>query len=137
LAASINRSWRAFIYEHFFQAPFVKQFMDQEGIEEATPEAARRRCPFLLNLLASVDALETERQSVTIKTAIVLPQLIRPYAREDAAVTLTRLRALKAAWPNQEQLLAADDLSILRELFGQDFLSDAYPIKQALFIEEL
>ena len=38
------------IYAEFFSAPFVKRFCEQEGIEEATLEAAKHRCPFLLNV---------------------------------------------------------------------------------------
>jgi hypothetical protein len=34
---------RSEIHEQFFQAPFVKQYCDHEGIEETTLEASRRR----------------------------------------------------------------------------------------------
>jgi hypothetical protein len=39
------------------QAPFVRQYLDQEGIEEATPEGARHRCPFLSGRIASDDGI--------------------------------------------------------------------------------
>jgi hypothetical protein len=103
---------RNFIYEHFFQAPFVKRFMDQEGIDEATLGASRRRCPFLLNLLASIGIIEAERQGISVKSLVLLPALVRPYTREDEEASMKRFRALRTAWPNRPETLSPDDLSI-------------------------
>jgi hypothetical protein len=128
---------RDFIYANFFQAPFVKQFMDQEGIEEATIEASKRRCPFLLNLLNAVAILELERKSVKVNSLLLVPPLVRPYAREEEEASVQRLKRLEAAWPDREELLPPDDLSVLRELFGPDFLTERYPLKTAIFMEEL
>lgn len=128
---------RSFIYEGFFQAPFVKQFMDQEGIEEATPEASRRRCPFLLNLLAALGVVETERQNIRVTGLVLTADLVRPYAREAQETSAHRLRAVRDAWPDKADALPPDDLSIVRELFGADFLTPRYLFKQAQFIEEL
>ena len=128
---------RHFIYEHFFQAPFVRQFLEREGIEEATQEAARHRCPFLLNLPSALGVVETGRQSITIKTLILVPDLLRPYQREPEEASLERLRAVHAAWPTNSDALSAEDLSIVRELFGAEFLTARYPFQSAQFIEEM
>lgn len=128
---------RAFIYENFFQAPFVKQFMDQEGIEEATPEASRRRCPFLLNMLSALGIVETERQNIQVTGLVLTPDLVRPYAREAQEASARRLRAVRDAWPTKAETLSSEDLSIVRELFGPDFLTVQYPFHQAQFVEDL
>jgi hypothetical protein len=52
-AAAVEKSQ---IYKEYFQTPLVRQYCDREGIEEATDEASKHRCPFLLNVL---DALGT------------------------------------------------------------------------------
>jgi hypothetical protein len=127
---------RSYIYENFFQAPFVRQFLDQVGIDEATPEAAKRRCPFLLNLLNAIGVIEIERQGVKVNSILLLPPLVKPYSREEEEVSAGRLRRLASAWPDKEGQLDPPDLSILRELFGPDFLTSRYPLKTALFIEE-
>lgn len=127
---------RNFIYEGFFQAPFVKQFMDQEGIEEATPEASRRRCPFLLNLLSALGVVETERQNIRVTGLVLTPDLVRPYAREAQETSTRRLRALRDAWPDKADALSPEDLSIVRELFGADLLTSRYLFQQAQFAEE-
>lgn len=128
---------RGFIYENFFQAPFVQHFLDQEGVEGATAEGARHRCPFLLNLLNAIGVVESNRQSVVVNSLLLIPPLVRPHAREEEEASVRRLKALRDAWPNGADRLAPADLSILRELFGPDFLTDRYPFKAATFIEEL
>lgn len=128
---------RSVIYEGFFQAPFVKHFMDQEGIEEATPEASRRRCPFLLNLLAALGVVETERQNIRVRDLVLTADLVRPYAREAQEISARRLRATRDAWPDKAEALSSEDLSIVRELFGADFLTPRYLFQQAQFVEDV
>jgi superfamily II DNA or RNA helicase len=126
---------RSEIYEQFFQAPFVKQYCDQEGIEETTLEAARRRCPFLLNILEACDIVESERSGIGVKTLALSPFLVKPYQREETEKSVARLKALQTAWPDQPQSLDAEDLSILRELFGPRFLTGDYHLSTLAIIE--
>lgn len=124
------------IYEQFFQAPFVKQFCDQEGIDIATLDASRRRCPFLLNILAACDVIDTERSKVTVKKLLLLPSLMKPYQREAAETTAARLRAVAAALPASPEQLEDEDLSIVRELFGGTFLTSDYYLTEFEIVEE-
>jgi hypothetical protein len=117
---------RGTIYEQFFQAPFVKQFCDQEGIDEATPKAARRRCPFLLNILAACDVIDAGRGRVRVRKLMLLPPLVKPYRREEAETTAARWRAVGDALPASPERLSDEDLSIVRELFGGAFLTSDY-----------
>lgn len=129
---------RAFIYEHFFQSPLVKQFMDQEGIDEATEEASKRRCPFLLNILSALDIIDAERNQITIKQLVLIPELVRPFRREGREESIQRLRAVEAAWPKDVEKLGPEHSSIMRELYGPTMLTDAFPYnKSTIFIEEL
>ncbi len=124
---------KARIYAEFFDTPFVKRFCEQEGIEQATLEASRRRCPFLLNVLEACGALTISTSSVTIHRLILIPELVRPYPREDPSETLTRFEAVRTRWPHDEAGLDGADLSILRELFGASFLTSAYIWPEAIF----
>ena len=126
---------RSEIYEQFFQAPFVMQYCDQEGIEETTLEAARRRCPFLLNVLEACDIIDTEKSDVIVKTLALLPFLVKPYQREETEKSVARLTALQNVWPDKPQSLAGEDLSILRELFGPKFLTTEYHLSTLIVIE--
>lgn len=127
---------RSVIYEQFFQAPFVKQFCDQEGIEEATLEASRRRCPFLLNVLDACGVIDAGRQSVRVTRLLLSPALVRPHSREDPALSRGRLAALAKAWPVSPERLTTEDLSILRELFGASFLTHDYHLDNLELFEE-
>lgn len=117
------------IYQQFFHAPFVRQFCDQEGIESATEEAARHRCPFLLNILDACGIIDTDRHTITVNKLVLLPSLVAPYAGEDKNTSLARLHAVHSAWPNSPELMDNEDLSIVRELFGADFLTDRYYLR--------
>ena len=117
------------IYEQFFQAPFVRRFCEQEGIEEATIEAAKRRCPFLLNILSSLGLIRSERSDVEILKLMLIPEIVRADVREPRTVTDTRIRAVRSAWPQGENQLQGVDLSILRELFGASFLTSSYHLR--------
>jgi superfamily II DNA or RNA helicase len=117
------------IYERFFQAPFVRRFCEQEGIEEATVEASKRRCPFLLNILAACGVVELERSSVQINSLLLLPSLVRSGGREESSKLSARLAAVRKAWPDDASVVGSQDLSILRELFGAAFLTKDYHVK--------
>lgn len=128
---------RAEIYEQFFQAPFVRRFCDQEGIEEATIEASRRRCPFLLNILDACGVLEAQRTQVELRKLALASWLVAPHAGESRDASLARLAAVSEAWPSNNAMLEDEDLSILRELFGATFLTPDYHLGQLELVEEV
>jgi len=123
------------IYTEFFAAPFVKRFCEQEGIEEATEEAAKHRCPFLLNVLAACGVITSERSTITVQRLMLMPSLLMPYAREDKALTKARFEAVRHAWPHNVAAMTPEDLSIVRELFGAEFLTPVYHITDLAFSE--
>ena len=124
------------IHEHFFQAPFVKQYCDQEGIAETTFEASRRRCPFLLNILNACDIIDDfEKTNITVRSLVLSDFLVKPYHGEEAGKAASRLKALQAVWPNNSDTLDSEDLSILRELFGPKFLTRDYHLSTLVLIE--
>ena len=124
------------IYEQFFQAPFVKQYCDQEGIEETTVTAAEHRCPFLLNILDACNIIDADRREVVVKTLALSPFLVKPYQGEENEKAVARLNALRAAWPDKPDTLSPEDVSILRELFGAQFLTSSYYLSSLEVIEE-
>ena len=120
------------IYEQFFQSPSVKQYCDQEGIEETTVTAAEHRCPFLLNILDACGVIQAERADVVVKKLVLFPALVKPYQSEEPEKAAARLEVLRRAWPSQSELLTSEDLSILRELFGPAFLTASYHLSTAV-----
>ena len=55
------------IYKEFFGYPEVLEFCDLVGIDPASEEGAKHRCPFLLNILESIGFIEQGRFDVTLK----------------------------------------------------------------------
>lgn len=126
---------KADIYEQFFEAPFVKRFCDQEGIEGASLEGAKRRCPFLLNILEACGILEADSKKVVIKKLALAPFLVAPYTREDTEKSKERLMSVYAALISPPSRLNSEDISIVKELFGASFLTDEYYLKDVFLIE--
>jgi superfamily II DNA or RNA helicase len=127
---------RSEIYEQFFEAPFVREYCDQEGIEEASIEAARRRCPFLLNILDACDIVDAGRDEITVRKLVLMPSLVRPHRREDHERSVARAEAVAAAWPNSPEDLSDEDLSIVRELFGPAILTPEYHLDELSMITD-
>jgi hypothetical protein len=124
------------IYEQFFQAPFVRQFCDQEGIDEATEEAARHRLPFLLNVLDACGIITTSRNEIHLLILALSPYLARSHHKEAIEISAARLNAVAYAWPDDLTKIEEVDLSIVRELFGLTFLTKQYFLKELILVKE-
>ena len=79
----------------------------------------------------------SNRRTVIIKSLVLVPPLVRSYTREEEEASRHRLNALKAAWPDKAGQLTSTNLSIFRELFGTDFLTERYKLRNATFVEEI
>lgn len=126
---------RNVVYESFFDSPAVKRYCDQEGIAEATIEASRRRCPFLINILEACDIVESRRTVLRLKKLVLTPYLLRAHDREIGEESRSRLKSIARAWPNRPNEVSDKDLSIARELFGPTFLTDGYFLPDLLLID--
>ena len=58
---------KAHVYKEFFKYPEVLDFCDLVGIDPASEEGAKHRCPFILNILESTGYIEQGRSSVELK----------------------------------------------------------------------
>lgn len=119
------------IYENFFQSKAVVAFCNEMGIEPATHESAKHRCPFLLNILESCGVLNQTATSITIEKLVLGPALLGAEIEvpADAPHLLTQI---VSGWPSSDGSLADTELSALRSLFGESFFTDNYYLKQFL-----
>lgn len=123
------------IYQSFFKTPFVREFCDREGIAEATDEAAKHRCPFLLNVLEACGLVSQSRDEITIHKFLIAAPVLRSHGREAMEAAEMRARVVRDAWPTDENALPGEDLSMLRELFGPAFLTDRYHLAEAEYVQ--
>lgn len=127
---------RNVIYEQFFQAPFVKQFCDQEGIEKTTIEASRRRCPFLLNVLDACDIVKASQSRIVVNKLVLAAWSVRPHAKEEEDKSHARLRAIEKSYQDSSSALSSEDLSIVREIYGAKFLTEDYHLEDFIILRD-
>ncbi len=125
---------KARIYETFFDSAPVRAFCDRMGVEPATHEGAKHRCPFLINLLDAC-AIVTQNQSyVTVEKLALSPDMLVREGGDYYPVAEQRFAAITSAWPITRGNLTVGDLAELRELFGDDFLTERYYLKEVVKI---
>jgi superfamily II DNA or RNA helicase len=116
---------KASIYGGFFNAPFIASYCDQNGIDAATDTGAEHRCPFLLNILEALGIIKQGRSDIEILTFIYSKPTLQLKAKEPEKDILDRISKLNIN-PNE---LSNEDVSLLKEAFGKDFLTTHYFIK--------
>lgn len=127
---------RSEIYEQFFESPSVARYCEEVGIERATLDASRRRCPFLLNILDACDVIDARVNEIEVKKLVLSPYLVSPHAYEEKELSQARLRKLVSGWPGLSDDLDDEDITILRELFGVEFLTEDYYLRDLIVLEE-
>jgi hypothetical protein len=85
------------IYEDFFEAPFVKQYLDRHGLDFPTKDVRCRRIPFLFNILESLGIINQTSNEIEILSFVI-----------------------------EKEVLRLNDISQLKELYGSDFLTENY-----------
>ena len=124
---------KADIYKGFFNSHEVARYCNQNGIEVATEEGAKHRCPFLLNVLEAIGILENRRNEVELKIFLVSPKLLTSQHKEPDTLLKMRFEAIKKYYLENIIDLPKNELSILKELFGKDFLTSNYFLNKVEF----
>ncbi len=125
---------KANIYSDFFRSPFVKQYCEQLGIETASAEGAKRRCPFLLNMLESIDVISINSSNITIKSFIISDKIISLDSKTNDKDIKEKRDAIISFSSNKEYKLSDAQTTSLRESFGKDFLTKNYHLKNYTII---
>jgi superfamily II DNA or RNA helicase len=123
------------IYAGFFSAPFVKLYCDQNGIDGATEEGARHRCPFLLNVLEAIGVLDQTRSEVSVNKFLVCKQTMQMSEKESRGSILCRINSLSEYLAGKLKVLPPDDELQLKEAFGKDFLTKDYYLNEYEIID--
>jgi len=124
-----NSISKSSIYSGFFNAPFVKMYCDQNGIEEATEEGARHRCPFLLNVLESIGILTQTRSEITLRKFLICKETLQLNSTENESIVSERLQKLIEFTQGKNIKLEPDEESLLKESFGSTFLTNKFYLK--------
>jgi len=114
------------IYEGFFKSPEVSKYCDQNGIEQATEEGAKHRCPFILNILEAMGVLKNERDRIELQVFLVSPRLLLSRDKEPEEIIRERFTAVKEYSLGNKISIKKQDVSALKEMFGKEFLTRQY-----------
>jgi len=123
---NVKRFTRKDIYASYFNTPFIKRYFEMNGIEQDSEEGAKRRLPFILNILEALSIVSfVDRSTIEIIKLPVYPFL---FGDEDSCIE-ENLEAVKAYYENPQIKINADTSADLKRLFGKEFLTDSYFIK--------
>lgn len=118
------------IYQNFFKWDWVASYCDIQGIEEATEEASKRRCPFLLNMLESLGIIQQSRSDIEVLAFTIYSETMKLQSRESNEVIQTRL----TNFVQNKERLSEEDISLFKETYGRTFLTTEYYLDRIIVI---
>jgi superfamily II DNA or RNA helicase len=115
------------IYGDFFEAPFVKEYLDRNGIDKPTEEGARRRVPLLLNLLHALGIITQERREIEVLGFYPNARMF-DHITDDEGNPRSHEVSQKVInfFIGEEHGLTELEETLLKERFGKDFLTGNY-----------
>jgi len=113
------------IYNDFFNAPFVKSYLDKNGLEIPTEEVRKRRIPFLINILEALGILSQSSNSIEVLEFVPTKESFRLNPKENDDVVNDRIGRF-LVYDKVADILTAEEISQLKETFGSTFLTPKY-----------
>lgn len=110
------------IYDDFFEAPFVKQYLDMHGLDIPPADVRCRRIPFLFNILDALGIIKQENSEIEVVSFVPSIGVMRLEDKEDEELIKERIRLLL----KDSSALPSDEVSQLKELYGSQFLTAEY-----------
>lgn len=119
------------IYNDFFEAPFVKNYLDRNGIDKPTVEGAKRRVPFLLNLLEAMGIIKQGRSQIELLGFYPSPRLF-DFVKDENNNSISEEVSdkVKKYFNAEEDKTTVLEKSLLKEEYGKNFLTKDYYIKK-------
>jgi superfamily II DNA or RNA helicase len=117
---------KAEIYSDFFEAPFVKQYLDRHGLENPTEEVRRRRVPFLLNILEALGIINQSTSEIEVLRFVPAKKVIQLASSEQDDVLEKRIKTIQEFTETGNISFENNELSMLKEAFGAKFLTKEY-----------
>ena len=114
------------VYNDFFEAPFVKEYLDRHGLENPTDEVRKRRVPFLLNILESLGVINQSDSKIEVLSFIPTKGVMKFSSQEHDEEVIQRIIKLQEFEKGNKDIFSPNELSILKENFGTDFLTENY-----------
>lgn len=114
---------KADIYRNYFDTPFIQKYLEQNGIEQDSEEGAKRRLPFILNILDSFKVIEFVGAS---EIRIISLPLINFLFGESIVDQSNNLETVRLFYSNGSLSDDSNSIAQLKILFGAEFLTQNY-----------
>lgn len=119
------------LYNDFFEAPFVKSYLDRNGIDKPSEEGAKRRVPLLLNLLEALGIIKQGRSDIELLGFYPSPRLFDFVKdEENNSISEQITSKVKKYFVAEEDETTDIEKSVLKEEYGKYFLTKEYYIKK-------
>lgn len=105
------------LYDGFFESPFVRRYIDNNGIKESKGTNAAHRVPLLSNIAASIGLIDIQRSTIAVKKILLNSTLLRISDADNNECINERLRLAK--YPQKTS--TSNEVEAMKELFGPDF----------------
>lgn len=113
------------IYPVYFNTPFIKEYFEINGIKQSSDEGAKRRLPFIINILESFGILQFVNRSEFKLVKIPKTKFLYSNREENQEKNQEAVRNYYLNGVLPETVILVE----LKSLFGKDFLTPNYFIK--------
>lgn len=115
------------VYDGYFDTPFIKEYFEINGIKQDSDRGAERRLPFIINILESFEVVKFVNRSMF--KVVKLPKVSFLYSNKVENQARNK-EAVEKYYSSSGRILPESiTLTELRSLFGKDFLTDNYFVK--------
>lgn len=112
---------KTYLYHHFFEDKDVINYHRKNGLKiPPSMDGRRRRVPFLLNLLESIDVLDQNSTEIEIKKFIVYDRTMNLKRSDTSERINERITAIEG-FINEGHEIPEDIASELKNYYGEDF----------------
>ena len=122
------------IYKGFFKATFVSKFCDQNGINVASDEGSKHRCPFLLNILDGLGILKQTQSNIILEKFIISTKTFQLEEKESTQNIENRIQKYRIFVNDRKIKFEDDEISKLKETFGNNILTESFYLKDQEFL---
>ena len=102
----------------------MRAYLDRYGLENPTEEVRKRRVPFLINILDALGIINQSTSEIELLIFIPAKEVLRFDISEKDDVIQNRIINLKAFIETGQNNFSLDELSLLKETFGSQFLTE-------------
>jgi len=128
---------RADLYRDYFKTPFIESYFERYGIVQDSEAGAKRRLPFLINILEACGIVSfVNMSSFQLEKMPLIPELFSEDIEEtDKADSYIKIAENFYQGKRDEIDMDSEEIVQMKTWFGKDFLTDRYFIDEIMKVD--